>query len=166
MLATVLALALSADPVLSVMAFQVQGDARALGLSAASVIEDDLSRVPGLKVRFATDKSPPATHFVLGTVTAVMGSVRIDVRVVDARTKVVKGSTSLTSNHLDERGPMVRAIAAAAGVVLPRDYTTVYTPLETLAAWGKALEKGDAKAIADIAEEFPDFGPAQRRAKK
>jgi curli biogenesis system outer membrane secretion channel CsgG len=125
--------------------------------------------------------SAGAQHVVMGAFTVdLSGNVRIDTRVLDARTGEVE-DTERMQGRGDEVVPLIERLAArlTAGMGLARVPGDVPSPaglrlpLQSLAQYGRALQLADRRQGARAVElldallrEHPDFQPARdRRAK-
>lgn len=175
MLALVLSMVVSADPVVAVAPFEVTGGADArLGRAFASVVEADL-KAAGVSVRTEDQLGPKewgkikgATYVVTGTIVKLGAKQAITCRMLSVGDQAAVSSATLKS--WNDRAALTNAVLTQLKQSLPAKMAPLQVDEALMTAWGEALEavhSGDLavakKRVADVAKRWPAFTPAVER---
>ena len=175
MLALVVALVVSADPVVAVTPFRVSGGADPrLGPAFATVVEADL-KAAGLSVRTEDDlrsenwgKIKGASFLVVGSIVKLGPRLAITCQLVSVSDKTAVASAALKS--WNERQDLANAVLKGLEKTAPANLSLLQVDEALMTAWAEALaavQSGDPavakKLVADVAKRWPAFTPAVER---
>lgn len=178
MLSLVVALMLSAEPVLVVPPFEVHSDAPAdanLGRALQSLVEADLTAA-GVQLRTEDDldakqwgKIKGATHLLAGSITKLAGQVKVSARIIELPHAQV-ASVSLEVGTWNGRQRITTTVLNAFKKPAPMKLDEVLVDDALIHAWGDALaaiHDGDPvvakQKVADVVKRWPKFALAKAR---
>ena len=174
MTSLVVALLLTAEPLIVVAPFEVASDDPSdahLGRAFASLVEADL-KAAGVPLRTEDDldsknwgKIKGASHLVTGTIVKLRGQLKIVARMI-ATPDAMIGSAAI-KNEWNGRLPIARLVLKGLHKPVPAGLIELKVEEALLRAWGDALAEGDPatakKKVADVVKRWPAFTPAKDR---